>query len=67
MGASAVTLATPWAGRAQTKTIKLGMPTILSIREARLALHGAELLLPLCQSQSLHEQHATKSVGELSK
>ena len=30
MGAGAVTFATPWVARAQAKTIKIGMPTILS-------------------------------------
>src|SRR5258705_12609115 len=36
MGAGAVTLATPWVARAQAKTIKVGMPTILSGRVAQL-------------------------------
>ena len=36
MGAGAVTLATPWVARAQAKTIKIGMPTILSGRVAQL-------------------------------
>src|SRR2546429_1482558 len=36
MGAGAVTFATPWVARAQAKTIKVGMPTILSGRVAQL-------------------------------
>src|SRR4051812_50032621 len=36
MGAGAVSLATPWVARAQAKTIKIGMPTILSGRVAQL-------------------------------
>src|SRR6202158_2663406 len=32
MGAGAVTITTPWVARAQAKTIKIGMPTILSGR-----------------------------------
>src|SRR5260370_7588294 len=36
MGAGAVTIATPWVARAQAKTIKIGMPTILSGRVAQL-------------------------------
>src|SRR5437899_11540477 len=36
MGAGAVTFATPWVARAQAKTIKVGMPTILSVRVAQL-------------------------------
>src|ERR1700687_5010100 len=36
MGAGAVTFATPWVARAQAKTIKIGMPTILSGRVAQL-------------------------------
>ena len=36
MGAGAVTFAVPWAARAQAKTIKIGMPTILSGRVAQL-------------------------------
>ena len=36
MGAGAATLATPWVARAQAKTIKIGMPTILSGRVAQL-------------------------------
>ena len=36
MGAGAVTIATPWVARAQAKTIKIGMQTILSGRVAQL-------------------------------
>src|SRR5215218_5583864 len=36
MGAGAVTFATPLVARAQAKTIKVGMPTILSGRVAQL-------------------------------
>jgi len=36
MGAGAVTFAMPWVARAQAKTIKVGMPTILSGRVAQL-------------------------------
>src|SRR6202790_1594143 len=36
MGVGAVTFATPWVARAQAKTIKIGMPTILSGRVAQL-------------------------------
>jgi branched-chain amino acid transport system substrate-binding protein len=36
MGAGAVTFATPWIARAQAKTIRIGMPTILSGRVAQL-------------------------------
>ena len=36
MGAGAVTFAAPWVARAQAKTIKIGMPTILSGRVAQL-------------------------------
>src|SRR5256886_11507846 len=36
MGAGAVTFAAPWVARAQAKTIKVGMPTILSGRVAQL-------------------------------
>ena len=36
MGAGAMTFATPWVARAQAKTIKIGMPTILSGRVAQL-------------------------------
>src|SRR5258707_12651811 len=36
IGAGAVTFATPWVARAQAKTIKIGMPTILSGRVAQL-------------------------------
>src|ERR1700719_1672949 len=36
MGAGAVTSAPPWGARAQAKTIKIGMPTILSGRVAQL-------------------------------
>src|SRR6266481_57912 len=36
MGTGAVTFATPWVARAQAKTIKVGMPTILSGRVAQL-------------------------------
>src|SRR5260221_4890213 len=36
MGAGAVTIAAPWVARAQAKTIKIGMPTILSGRVAQL-------------------------------
>src|SRR5260370_24906320 len=36
MGAGAASLATPWVARAQAKTIKIGMPTILSGRVAQL-------------------------------
>jgi branched-chain amino acid transport system substrate-binding protein len=36
MGAGAVTFSTPWVARAQAKTIKVGMPTILSGRVAQL-------------------------------
>ncbi len=36
MGAGAMTIATPWVARAQAKTIKIGMPTILSGRVAQL-------------------------------
>ena len=36
MGAGAVTFATPCVARAQAKTIKIGMPTILSGRVAQL-------------------------------
>src|SRR5215213_2031191 len=36
MGAGAVMFSTPWVGRAQAKTIKVGMPTILSGRVAQL-------------------------------
>jgi ABC-type sugar transport system substrate-binding protein len=36
MGAGAVTFAAPWVARAQAKTIKVGMPTILSWRVAQL-------------------------------
>ena len=38
MGAGAVTIATPWVARAQAKTIKIGMPTILSGRVAQLGI-----------------------------
>ena len=36
MGGTAVTFATPWVAGAQAKTIKVGMPTILSGRVAQL-------------------------------
>jgi branched-chain amino acid transport system substrate-binding protein len=36
LGAGAVSFAAPWAARAQAKTIKIGMPTILSGRVAQL-------------------------------
>ena len=36
MGAGVASLATPWVARAQAKTIKIGMPTILSGRVAQL-------------------------------
>src|SRR3954469_1773022 len=36
MGAGAATIAAPWVARAQAKTIKIGMPTILSGRVAQL-------------------------------
>ena len=36
MGAGAATFAAPWVARAQAKTIKIGMPTILSGRVAQL-------------------------------
>jgi branched-chain amino acid transport system substrate-binding protein len=36
MGAGAATMAMPWVARAQAKTIKVGMPTILSGRVATL-------------------------------
>ncbi|MGY4311110.1 branched-chain amino acid transport system substrate-binding protein [Bradyrhizobium sp. JR3.5] len=36
MGAGAVSFAAPWVARAQAKTIKIGMPTILSGRVAQL-------------------------------
>src|SRR5436305_13779299 len=36
MGAGAMTHAAPWVARAQAKTIKVGMPTILSGRVAQL-------------------------------
>jgi len=36
MGAGAATFAAPWAARAEAKTIKVGMPTILSGRVAQL-------------------------------
>lgn len=36
MGAGAVTFSAPWVARAQAKTIKIGMPTILSGRVAQL-------------------------------
>jgi branched-chain amino acid transport system substrate-binding protein len=36
MGAGVASLATPWVARAQAKTIKVGMPTILSGRVAQL-------------------------------
>ena len=36
MGAGTMTFAAPWVARAQAKTIKIGMPTILSGRVAQL-------------------------------
>src|SRR6201746_1777044 len=36
MGGTAATFATPWVARAQAKTIKIGVPTILSGRVAQL-------------------------------
>src|SRR4051812_15675004 len=36
MGAGAVSFATPWVARPQAKTVKVGMPTILSGRVAQL-------------------------------
>jgi len=36
MGAGAMSVAAPWVARAQAKTIKIGMPTILSGRVAQL-------------------------------
>ena len=36
MGAGVATFAAPWVARAQAKTIKVGMPTILSGRVAQL-------------------------------
>jgi len=40
MGTGALTFATPWVARAQAKTIKIGMPTILSGRVAQLGKPG---------------------------
>jgi branched-chain amino acid transport system substrate-binding protein len=40
MGAGAVSFATPWVARAEAKTIKIGMPTILSGRVAQLGKIG---------------------------
>src|SRR2546430_9061679 len=36
MGAGAMSVAAPWVARAQAKTVKIGMPTILSGRVAQL-------------------------------
>ena len=36
MGAGVATFAAPWVARAQAKTLKVGMPTILSGRVAQL-------------------------------
>jgi len=55
MGAGAVTLAAPWAARAQAKTIKIGMPTILSGRVAQLGSASTDSstppLSPVCTSR----------------
>src|ERR1700674_4969956 len=45
MGAGAVTIATPWVARAQAKTIKIGMPTILSGRVAQLGTSSRNAVL----------------------
>jgi branched-chain amino acid transport system substrate-binding protein len=45
MGAGAMTFATPWVARAQAKTIKIGMPTILSGRVAQLGTSSRNAVL----------------------
>ena len=45
MGAGAVTLATPWVARAQAKTVRIGMPTILSGRVAQLGTSSRNALM----------------------
>ncbi len=45
MGAGVASLATPWVARAQAKTIKIGMPTILSGRVAQLGTSSRNAVL----------------------
>lgn len=45
MGAGAFTVAAPWVARAQAKTIKIGMPTILSGRVAQLGTSSRNAVL----------------------
>ena len=45
MGAGAMSVAAPWVARAQAKTIKIGMPTILSGRVAQLGTSSRNAVL----------------------
>lgn len=45
LGAGAAMLATPWVARAQAKTIRIGMPTILSGRVAQLGLSSRNAVM----------------------
>lgn len=45
LGAGATMLATPWVARAQAKTIRIGMPTILSGRVAQLGLSSRNAVM----------------------
>ena len=45
MGAGAMSVAAPWVARAQAKTIKIGMPTILSGRVAQLGMSSRNAVM----------------------
>jgi len=45
IGVGAATFAAPWVARAQAKTIKIGMPTILSGRVAQLGTSSRNAVL----------------------
>ena len=45
IGAGAASLASPWVARAQAKTIRIGMPTILSGRVAQLGLSSRNAVM----------------------
>lgn len=45
LGAGAAILATPWVARAQAKTIRIGMPTILSGRVAQLGISSRNAVM----------------------
>src|SRR5947208_5254160 len=57
MGAGAVTFATPWVARAQAKSIKIGMPTILSGRVAQLGTSSRNGVMIDRKSTRLNSSH----------